>query len=200
MAEEPRDLVITGRNGGGGGGVCSICQDAVQPGEPSRTCESCQATFHSECYQHNAGCGTYGCDHAPDTLKVYVSGEQETGAWGDAKYCPNCNELIESRALKCSKCKAAFDTRAPMTPEEYHAQLERKRIAKRTTWMAIILFVLSAFGVLAPATLVASGLMIFSRKDLGRRAAGVAELLAYAAAAVSLAYLILMIAIFGFGF
>ncbi|GAB4150775.1 MAG: hypothetical protein Tsb009_25800 [Planctomycetaceae bacterium] len=184
---------------GAGGGVCSICQSPIITGDPIRTCESCSSKFHDECYQHNAGCGTYGCDRAPETLKMYVAGEEATGAWGDVKYCPNCNELIESRALKCPACKATFDTRAPMTPEEYQAQLERQQRGKRNVWIAVIIFIGSAFGILAPVTLVGALVVLFSSREPGRKAAQVSDLLNLASVALSAAYLVLMILIFGFG-
>ena len=183
----------------GGGGICSICQSPLQHGEPTRDCVSCSSTFHDECYQHNAGCGTYGCDQAPETLKTYIAGDQQTGAWGDAKYCPQCNELIESRAMKCSNCKARFETRAPMTPKEYAAQLEMQSRLKRGTWIAVLLFVGSAFGIFAPITLVMALVILFSRKEIGRKAAGVSDLLNMASVSLSLTYLALMVAIFGFG-
>lgn len=41
--------------------VCSICQTAIQPGEPAAPCNSCGLPFHVECWTANFGCATYGC-------------------------------------------------------------------------------------------------------------------------------------------
>jgi uncharacterized CHY-type Zn-finger protein len=180
--------------------ICSICQALVQSGEPLRTCDVCRTRFHAECWQHNDGCGTYGCSRAPQPVKMELLAGPESGAWGDTKLCPQCGQTLDSAALKCPHCKAVFDTRAPMTPEEYRRQLERKAAARRDTRLAIVMFVLSTFGILAPLTLPLSVAWIAAHRHHFRRAAGAAELLVCGSAALSLTYAILMVAIFGFGF
>jgi hypothetical protein len=42
-------------------GTCTICQSAVNPGEPSLRCPDCGFVFHRECWVENRGCATYGC-------------------------------------------------------------------------------------------------------------------------------------------
>lgn len=183
-----------------GRGFCSICQNPIVPGDPTRLCEHCGASYHTACWESNRGCGTYGCKLAPEALKMEVSSEERDGGWGDAKECPNCGEVLKSSALKCKRCKVTFDTHAPLTPEDYQAQQARRAEAKRATGLAIVLFCVSALGVLAPLALALSGSWMFSRRQMfRRRAASAAELLVYGAAALSLAYVVLMIAIFGFG-
>jgi hypothetical protein len=41
--------------------LCSICQCPVDDGEDVLTCPECHLPFHSECWQENLGCSTYGC-------------------------------------------------------------------------------------------------------------------------------------------
>ncbi len=181
------------------GGVCAICQAPMQPHEATRTCDSCQAVYHADCWLHNDGCGTYGCKRAPDAMKLVVSTRAETGAWGDTKICPSCGEELIASSLKCPKCKAVFETRAPMSPEDYQAQLDRKAAAKRETLLASLLLAASAFGILAPVTLPVSGVWAANRRKMARRAADYSQLLIYGSLGLSLAYVGLMVAIFAAG-
>jgi predicted amidophosphoribosyltransferase len=179
------------------GGVCSICQAAMRPEEPTRICDACGATYHADCWLHNEGCGTYGCKSAPQALKITVSDSPEAGAWGDTKPCPNCGEELIASSLKCPKCKATFDTRAPMSPEDYRAQLARKASERRDTLLASLLLAASALGITAPVTLPLGGFWAVQKRRTARRAADTAQLLLYGSVAVSLAYVGLMVAIFG---
>ena len=179
--------------------VCSICQCPVLYGEAERVCEACGSRFHAACWDENGGCGAYGCVNAPESRKITVITGTESGAWGDTKACPSCGETLASSALKCPACKATFDGRAPMSPADYQAQAERKSAAKRALWLAILLFVGSALGILAPLTLVLSIAWMATRPEMFRKAAGAAELMVYGSCALSVAYVALMIAIFGAG-
>jgi hypothetical protein len=180
--------------------VCAICQGALEPDAATRTCDHCDATYHAECWTHNDGCGTYGCKSAPEALKLTVGDSPaEAGAWGDSKPCPRCGEELAASALRCPRCKATFDTRAPMSPEDYEAQLARKADDRRQALLASFLLAASAFGITAPVTLPLSGVWSFRKRRTARRAADTAQLLIDASVAVSLAYVGLMVAIFGFG-
>jgi hypothetical protein len=182
------------------GGVCAICQGTMEPDSATRTCDLCAATYHAECWAHNDGCGTYGCKRAPEALKLTVSDTpHESGAWGDSKPCPNCGEELAASALRCNRCGATFDARAPMSPEDYHAQLARKAADRRDTMLASFLLAASAFGITAPMTLPLAGVWSVQKRRHARRAADTAQLLIDGALAVSLAYLALMVAIFAFG-
>jgi hypothetical protein len=180
-------------------GTCSICQAAMQPGERLRNCEACNSRFHAECWQHNEGCGTYGCRNAPAPMKMVMAEGQASGAWGDSKTCPSCGNVLDSAALKCKKCKAAFDGRAPMSPQEYRDQLARKALARRETWMAILVFSMSAVGMFAPITLLVCIAWLVAHRQQFGRAATSAELLVYGSGALSVAYVALMVAVFGLG-
>ena len=41
--------------------VCSICQCPIDAGDPQMQCPQCHLPFHSDCWQENLGCSTYGC-------------------------------------------------------------------------------------------------------------------------------------------
>jgi hypothetical protein len=86
-----------------------------------------------------------------------------------------------------------------MSSDDYRAQELRKAEARRLTVVAVVLFCVSACGIVAPLTLCGSGVWIVRRLRQGGRAASAAELLLYGSGALSLAYTILMVFIFGFG-
>jgi hypothetical protein len=182
------------------GGLCSICQSDVLAGEPMTTCDSCHAVYHADCWRHNDGCGTYGCGRAPESRKVVIlPGEQagiEPGAWGDTKVCPSCGEYLVASALECPRCHAVFETRAPMSSQDYEDQQRRRAALRRATFCAIALFVASAFGILAPITLAVGGSWALARRRLPRRPSGAAELLVYGSIALSATYVVLLVAIF----
>lgn len=176
---------------------CTICQNPILAGEPVRTCDCCNSAFHDACWAGTEGCGTYGCTNAPHALKVILVQESKPGAWGDTKICPNCGQVLESAALKCRHCKANFDTRAPMSAEDYRHQLARETARRRFTWLASMLFFASAIGVAAPLTLALGVVWLRLRGQVFvRRAACTPELLVYGAIALSVAYSLLLSLVF----
>jgi hypothetical protein len=181
---------------GSRGAVCSICQGPLENGELLQECDECRARFHSGCWEHNEGCGTYGCRRAPAQLKVTILEGSHPDAWGDAKACPSCGAVIGSSALRCKSCRAVFNTRAPLSPEEYRLQEDRKAAARRAAWLSVALFSVSALGILAPATLILSGSWVAARRRSFRSSAGPAEILIYASCVLSAAYSCLLAVIF----
>jgi hypothetical protein len=182
---------------------CSICQSVIHDEEPTHTCDLCAAVYHRDCWKSNDGCGTYGCRRAPDTHKVEVTGElsvnPEADAWGDTKLCPRCGEHLIASALKCPKCNAKFDTRAPMSPEDYQAQEAHHAAVRRNTLAAVAVFAASALGFLAPVTLCLSAAGLYARRHSRRGQADTAKVLMNGALALSIAYVVLLVAVFGLG-
>ena len=41
---------------------CGICQSPIQPADAITPCPKCGLVFHTECWQENLGCASYGCD------------------------------------------------------------------------------------------------------------------------------------------
>ena len=41
--------------------TCGACHSLVDEAEPSTTCPDCGTSFHTDCWQENYGCSTYGC-------------------------------------------------------------------------------------------------------------------------------------------
>jgi hypothetical protein len=46
--------------------TCAICHSTIELGQQIRHCEMCKLSFHTECWNENQGCATYGCNNAPD--------------------------------------------------------------------------------------------------------------------------------------
>jgi hypothetical protein len=40
---------------------CAICQSSIYPAEKTHTCSACGLVFHTECWEENFGCASYGC-------------------------------------------------------------------------------------------------------------------------------------------
>jgi hypothetical protein len=40
---------------------CAICQSSIYPTEETTACPACQLVYHTECWQQNFGCASYGC-------------------------------------------------------------------------------------------------------------------------------------------
>ncbi len=40
---------------------CAVCHSSIQPNERMTTCPECAMHFHTECWQENYGCSSYGC-------------------------------------------------------------------------------------------------------------------------------------------
>ncbi len=59
---------------------CAVCHAPITAGEEMTTCPDCAMTFHTECWQENLGCSSYGCpqvnclarDHEPEVATEAV--------------------------------------------------------------------------------------------------------------------------------
>jgi hypothetical protein len=40
---------------------CGVCHSGIDPSEQTTTCPDCHTTFHTDCWQENYGCSSYGC-------------------------------------------------------------------------------------------------------------------------------------------
>lgn len=145
------------------GGVCTICQTTIASGEAAMLCPECRLPYHSDCWEENGGCATYGCPAAPRTVKPAEPRADDVArrGWGDTKKCPYCGEIIRAAALKCKFCNEVFASADPLTA----ADLTRQRMEKQTRGVehtkAVIYFVASLLACGAPATAVIGGIWIF---------------------------------------
>ena len=179
------------------GRVCSICQNAVQPGEAACLCPECRSPYHRECWDEVGGCATYGCRQMPQAAKPAEPGARTEG-WGDEKACPKCRKPIRSAAVKCRYCKAKFPSALPMTPAEFHEWRAQQAQLAPTRIMAIVVFVASLFGCLGPVVLLGGGFWLWSSHDALKRVGGVHQVLAYFGLGLSAIYSLLMLLVFVF--
>jgi pSer/pThr/pTyr-binding forkhead associated (FHA) protein len=47
---------------------CAVCHSTIAADEPATQCPDCAMNFHTECWQENLGCSSYGCPQV-DALK-----------------------------------------------------------------------------------------------------------------------------------
>ena len=179
------------------GRVCSICQNAMQPGEEACLCPECRSPYHRECWDEVGGCATYGCRQMPQAAKPAEPGPRTEG-WGDDKVCPKCGQVIRSAALKCRYCKARFPSAVPMTSEEYREWRQQRALLTPTRIVAIVVFAVSLFGCLGPLVLLGGGLWLWRSHDSLKRVGGAPQVLAYFGLGLSLIYSLLMLFVFVF--
>ncbi|MFW6108270.1 MAG: RING finger protein [bacterium] len=179
------------------GRVCSICQNAIRPGETACLCSACRSPYHRECWDEVGGCATYGCQLMPQAAKP-AEPDQRTEGWGDEKHCPRCGRTIRSAAVKCRYCKARFPSAVPMTRGEYREWRDQEAQLQPTRVMAIVVFVASLFGCLGPLVLLGGGLWLWGAHDALKRVGGVPQVLAYFGLGLSAIYSILMLVVFVF--
>lgn len=138
---------------GQAGALCQICQTATTAEDDCVVCPICQQIHHQDCWNEVGGCGTYGCEQAPQLEKSAAT--KQLTAWGDTKKCPSCGEEIKSIALKCRYCEARFETTDPMTAKDLKRQGVRTRKIENLKVTIVCLFVGSVIVCLAPIVLVA---------------------------------------------
>lgn len=130
------------------GRSCPICQVQILRGEPAIGCPACQLGHHDECWQANEGCGAYGCEHAPETIKPAVGTDEV--AWHGEKSCPECREKIKAQALVCHHCKASFWTRDPISRQAWEKREYSGTELNKVRNGVIAVFIASTCGCLFP--------------------------------------------------
>lgn len=121
---------------------CVFCQSPIEDGETTATCRDCGGLFHEECWQHNNGCGVYGCSQAPPTESLSAL-EIPPSYWGrEEKPCPNCRKTILAAAIRCRHCGAVFSSATPQEAEAYSVQqrIKAKMPAVRTASIWLLIF------------------------------------------------------------
>lgn len=154
-------------DGSTAGKVCSICQTAIIAGEDILTCGHCALPFHVDCWKENQGCSAYGCESAPKTIKPSAPAAAVSDAWGSEKPCPSCGKSIKAEALKCRFCGASFQTRNVISRGDYaRREYEGKEYANVRN-KAIVLFLLSVAGCLAPLGVLMCAILIYNKTLMG---------------------------------
>jgi len=176
------------------GRACSVCQTAIDRGEAACLCPACRTPYHRSCWEEIGGCATYGCQCSPEPVKPPRDESGAREAWGDEKICPNCGQQILSAAVKCRFCRAKFPSATHMTGPEYQALRQREAELGPTRTWAVVFFIVSLMGVLAPAVVLAGGLWLWRSHGAIKRAGGVHQVFAYFAVGLSLIYCVVLAA------
>lgn len=155
MAKDPKkagaEPQVHPADGEAVGHACPICQTQIVRGEGVLECPSCGLTYHEECWKENSGCGAYGCEAAPETIKAKTE-EVPAGGWGGEKRCPACGQKIKGAALVCIHCKAQFWTREPISRELWERREYTGAELDRVRNVMIVVFLASTCGCLFPIT------------------------------------------------
>lgn len=175
------------------GATCPICQVVVAADTRTVTCPACDQLHCHDCWAEIGGCGSYGCDEAPELQKSEPQATEQRAGWGDTKRCPSCGETIKSMALRCRYCRAQFDTADPMSRREHASRKDRQIEGEKVRKASIVLFGLSVIGLLAPLILILSGLFVLPKQKALKQAGGVYLVLGFASFFLSLLYTLLMV-------
>lgn len=90
-AEEKNKVVIA--TGDVVGKICSFCKTTINEGDEIIVCPACEQPHHSECWEENKGCSTFGCEYQNIVEK------QENN-----RFCVYCGAELEADAVFCTKC------------------------------------------------------------------------------------------------
>ncbi len=130
------------------GQSCTICGTGILSNEQVVFCPCCNLPYHHECWEENGGCGSYGCDAAPEVEKTETLSEDTyVDGWTTDKICPACGSLIKSNALICKNCKAKFPTEKPMTKTQWLNRPYEGSELDVIRLIIIIQFIATAFGI-----------------------------------------------------
>ena len=171
---------------------CLVCQSSITADEAACLCPSCRSAFHRECWDEIGGCGSYGCElmaQAPKTTLEHAGSQ----GWGDEKVCPRCNKTILAAAQKCRYCKTVFPTAAPMSQHEFQEWQREQATLKPTRTAAVMLFLTSLIGFLAPVVLGIGLFWILRSRATLEKAGGRYMILAYFGVGLSFFYTIVLL-------
>jgi len=170
--------------------TCGICQTMISDEQRTKTCDYCGTTFHMGCWAAIGGCGTQGCDAAPEFKKQPPAEETH---WGAAtKTCPMCRETIRVSETRCPYCKESFGTAAPLTTEDLRSRAAPVQPVSGTG-PAIAIFVLGLLGCPAPLNLIIGGAWYLRNRARLREVAPTRNLLAIVGLAASAVYTLIML-------
>lgn len=110
--------------------TCPYCQSKIKKGADFVVCSHCGTPHHTECWNENGGCTTYGCTNNPQTeKKIEVQSEDVGNATIESIreslqqapaqqliQCPNCKSDVEESSVYCKFC--GYNVKENKFPEE----------------------------------------------------------------------------------
>lgn len=144
--------------------VCTICLAEITGDAAPVACPACNAVYHLECWEDNAGCGVYGCQHTP-AIEPRSAAEIPGGYWGRTdKDCPQCGRTVAAAAIRCRHCGATFE-KDPQETANYQSQLHMASRGASLRRMAILSFILCVVPCSAPLGIVVGGIWYAIKRD-----------------------------------
>lgn len=148
------------------GKTCSICLSIIISGEEVCQCPHCALPFHAECWKENKGCSAYGCQSASEEKKdnSHIPLHTTSNVWDKSKKCPSCRKEIKAQALKCRYCGTSFSNRDAISKTEFNKREYEGKEYLKIRNIIILLFFLSATGILSPVMLIVFAIFVFSKR------------------------------------
>jgi len=137
---------------------CSICQTSILDGEAVKVCDKCNIEYHSECWEENTGCATYGCPNTP-APSTKDNTMDNIGQADLTKTCPVCKEEIDYYDDRCRQCGSLTQTE-----QEHNPEREKVTIGEYKPGILIIIF--AVLGITAPFALVFGGIWYMQNKEM----------------------------------
>ncbi|MEO8448121.1 MAG: RING finger protein [bacterium] len=125
--------------------TCPYCQSKIKTGADFIVCSQCGTPHHTECWDENSGCTTYGCINNPNTEEKVDLNSEDIGHQtidsireslrantGDAPEetfieCPNCKSTIEESATYCKICGYNVkDNKFDEAKEEFEKEFKKR--------------------------------------------------------------------------
>lgn len=115
---------------------CPYCQTNIKESADKIICPDCHTPHHTECWEENKGCTTYGCRSNPHTKKDSidignrtVESIQQMLVKEELKVksieCPSCKKLIEEGSEFCKYCGAGLSGN-PDNREKFEEEFQRR--------------------------------------------------------------------------
>ena len=143
--------------------VCPYCQTNIKNSANIIICPSCKTPHHTECWEENKGCTTFGCEQNPNTNTKGIDVGDETIESIEKKLtsekikeipCLNCNALIPENSLYCNYC--GFDLKNKTNAKEEFDKEFRKRYKEKARFRKKRLIITSVSVVLIVVLFFAS--------------------------------------------
>ena len=86
---------------------CPYCQTPIKPGVQVTLCPSCGIPHHTDCWNENCGCTTYGCDQNSSSVSTPRHTSNRVSNTVTQRFCPNCGTEIGEGIDFCPDCGTA---------------------------------------------------------------------------------------------